>query len=247
MDEDAALEVVSEKVWCDAKGQWKNVEVCQNCPERMKCLKPSQGGTRQSEAETLDTEVERLKIAISDNYYELGVILREVREGMYYAELGYTCMDDYAERRHGFRYRKAAYLIAIVENCEAAEIKKEDVRGIEWSKMKELPELTEDNRKEWLEKASEMSVEDLKVEVKKSKGEKSIEKKIFMSFSFDASQKEVVDRALEMAAKMTGSDVKSYHFQILAEEFISTYGPMDQASISRFENLYGPAEPSEEG
>jgi len=247
MNNDSALEVVNgekqkvEVIWCSEKEHWKSVEVCMSCPDKLKCEKPF-GVDRQTQAEGLDNEIERLKTAIFDNYYGLGQVLREVREGAYYKELGYTSMDEYAEERHGFHYRKAAYLIAIVENCEAAEIKKEDVRGIEWSKMKELPALTEDNRAEWLKKAADLSVEELKAEVKKSKGEEPGKEKIFIGFSFDAAQKEVVDRALELVAKMTGSDVRSYHLQILAEEFISTYGPLDQASINRFENLYGSGE-----
>lgn len=231
----------NEQIWCSVKEQWKSIEVCKTCPDKLKCGKPF-GVDRQTQAKELDVGIERLKTAIFDNYYELGQILKEVREGAYYKELGYDSMDEYAEQKHGFRSRKTAYLIAIVENCEAAEIKKEDVRGIEWSKMKELPELTEDNRAEWLKKAAELSVEDLKAEVKKSKGEEPGKEKIFIGFSFDAPQKEVVDRALELVAKMTGSDVRSYHLQILAEEFISTYGPLDQASKNRFENLYGSGE-----
>lgn len=249
MDTNSALEVevVGEeerqngKIWCSEKDHWKSVEVCMSCPDKLKCEKPF-GVDRQTRAKGLDDEVERLKTAIFDNYYGLGKVLREVREGTYYKELGYGSMDNYAEQRHGFHYRKAAYLIAIVENCEAAEIKKEDVRGIEWSKMKELPELTEENRGDWLKKAAELSVEDLKAEVKKSKGEEAKGEKIFMGFSFDAAQKEVVDQALLIAEKMSGSDVRSYHLQILAEEFIATYGPMDEASINRFENLYGSEE-----
>ena len=83
--------------------------------------------------------------------------------------------------------------------------------------------------------------------MKKSKVEEHKGEKIFMGFSFDAAQKEVVDQALLIAEKMSGSDVRSYHLQILAEEFIATYGPMDEASINRFENLYGSGESIEDG
>ena len=241
------VDVLEEKdgqVWCPEKEQWKSMEVCQACPDRLKCARPP-GVDRQAQAKDLDMEIERLKTAIFDNYYDLGQTLREVREGVYYKELGYESMNEYADQKHGFRYRKAAYLIAIVENCEAAGIEKEDVRGIEWSKMKELPELTEENRAGWLKKASDLSVDELKAEVKKSNGEEPREEKIFMGFSFDVAQKEVVDRAFELATLMTGSDVRSYHLQILAEEFISTYGPLDQAATDRFRNLYGSAEPTE--
>jgi predicted HicB family RNase H-like nuclease len=235
----------SQTLWCPKKECYIHRKICNACPDNASCHEYAKFSGKLSEenrrkrAVALDQEIESLKTSIFDSYYVLGEMLREIREGIYYKELGYQSLDEYAEKRHGFRYRKAAYLIAIVENCEAADLTKEDVRGIEWSKMKELPELTEENRAEWLKKATEMSVEDLKNEVKKSKGEESKEKKIFMSFSFDVSQKEIVDRALDLAAKLTGSDVRSYHLQVLAEEFISTYGTMDEASISRFNDMYG--------
>ena len=231
----------SKHVWCPKKECRIDRILCQTCADNVSCpeyMKLS-GENRYKRAEALDQEIESLKTSIFDTYFVLGQMLREIREGMYYKELGYQSLDEYADARHGFKYRKASYLIAIVENCEAANLVKEDVRGIEWSKMKELPELTEDNRVEWLKKAAEMSVEDLRDEVKKSKGEEPREKKISMTFSFAESQKRVVEQALDLAAKLTGSDVRSYHLQILAEDFIGTYSTMDEASVSRFNNMYG--------
>lgn len=230
----------AKQIWCEIKGYRITSEICIRCEDKSSCKEYAvfSGENRMEKAKALDKEIETLKVSIFDSYFVLGQTLREVREGMYFKELGFDTLDQYADARHGFKYRKAAYLIAIVENCEAAGLTKEDVRGIEWGKMKELPELTENNRADWLKKAAELSVEDLKGEVKKSKGEDPPEKKITMTFAFAEGQKEVVDRALEIAARLTGSEVKSFHLQILAEEFLSTYSTEDHAAVARFNNLY---------
>lgn len=234
-------------VWCPDKGHQKDVVVCEKCENKAKCPSYAEflGIDRVEHAKELDAKIENLRFAVFDTYFELGETLLAIREGIYYKELGFDSLDDYAATRHGFRYRKASYLIAIVENCGAAGIPKEDVIGIEWSKMKELPDLTEDNRAEWLKKAAELSVEELKAEVKKSKGEKAPEKKITMTFSFSEGQKELIDRALNVAAKVSGSDVKSYHLQIMAEEFLATYGD-DSASTERFKSKHPEEENSGE-
>lgn len=230
----------ADYAWCPKKECRVQFELCEKCQDKITCLEHIRlsGEDRHGRAEQLDKQIESLKVSIFDTYFGLGQTLKEVREGMYYKELGYETLDEYADDRHGFKYRKAAYLISIVENCEAAGLTKEDVRGIEWGKMKELPALTEENRAEWLKKAAEMSVEDLKAEVKKSKGEDPPEKKITMTFSFAEGQKELVESALDLAAKLTGSEVKSFHLQVLAEEFVATYGSADKAAVARFNNLY---------
>ena len=245
-EEDSAISTTTKDkgsldyAWCPKKEGRIQSELCEKCEDKNTCSEHIRlsGEDRHKSAEQLDQEIETLKVSIYDSYFGLGQTLKKVRDGAYYKEFGYSTMDEYADERHGFKYRKAAYLIAITENCEAAGLTKEDVRGITWSQMKELPELTEENRADWLKKAAELSVEDLKAEVKRSKGEDPPEKKITMTFAFAEGQKEVVERALDLAAKLTGSEVKSFHLQVLAEEFISTYSTEDQAAVARFNNLY---------
>lgn len=236
----------NEYIWCPKHKQQKAIEVCRKCEDRDTCeeyQKKDLAVVAMSEkALALDEKVEDMKNRIFDTYFDLGQVLREIRDGMLYKEFGYEDLEEYAQKRHGFSYRKAAYLIAIVENCEKAGLSKDEVRGIEWSKMACLPSLTDENRAKWLAKAKEMSVEELKNEVKKSRGEDETEEKKFISFSLSLAQKEVVDRALELAAKLTGSEVKSFHLEVLAMEFVGTYGAMDEAAVVRFKNVYGTEE-----
>ncbi|MCK5604855.1 hypothetical protein KAR91_23395 [Candidatus Pacearchaeota archaeon] len=198
----------------------------------------------KKKAVALDDKVEELKNTIFDTYFDLGLALKVMNDESLYREFGYESLEDYAQQRHGFKYRKAAYLIAIVENCWKAQLRREDIRGIEWSKMACLPELTDENRQEWLGKAKDMTVEQLKNEVKKDRGGGESEEKIFLSFSLGAPAKEVVDRALDLAAQLTGSKVKSFHLEVLAQEFIGTYEKMDDASVTRFQSIYGESEES---
>lgn len=217
----------NDYVWDENVGHWVPAKV----------IDTPRGRTER--ARELDSRVVELKNIVYDTYFELGQVLRDIKAGMYYKELGFDSLATYAEVKHGFRERKAHYLIAIVENCEAAGLTKEDVRGIEWSKMKELPQLTKENRAEWLQRAKSLSVEELRAKVKESKGEPLEAKRFYMGFSFEASQKEIVERALEVAAKLTGSEVRSYHLQVIAEEFLATYEALDQVAVRRFQNMWG--------
>ena len=196
-------------------------------------------GVDRKKAIVLDGKVEDMKNVVFDTYFDLGIVLKEIRDEGLYREFGYEDLEEYSQKRHGFKYRKAAYLIAIVENCEKVGLSKKDVRGIEWSKMACLPQLTDENRGEWLSKAKEMTVEELKKEAREERGDDEIEEKKFLSFSLSAGQKDLIDRALDLAAKLTGSDVKSYHLEVMAQEFVGTYESMDEAALARFESVYG--------
>ena len=166
---------MSTYIWCERDQSRKAIEVCQSCEDRDNCREYQKNlllvkGDREK-AVVLDEKVMDMKNAIFDTYFDLGLVLKEIRDEGLYRDFGYKDLENYAQKRHGFRKRKAAYLIAIVENCEKAGLGKEDVRGIEWSKMACLPQLTDENRQEWLEKARELTVEELKREVQKDKGE----------------------------------------------------------------------------
>jgi len=230
---------MSEYIWCERDHNQKAIKVCESCEDRGTCITYQErvmivDESTEKVAVLLDEKVEEMKNTIFDTYFDLGLVLKQIRDQGLYRDFGYEDLENYAQKRHGFRYRKAAYLIAIVENCEKAELGKEDVRGIEWSKMACLPQLTDENRQEWLEKARELTVEELKREVQKDKKEKK-----FISFSLSPEQKGLVDRALELAAKLTGSDVKSYHLEVLAQEFVATYGSLDDAAVMRFKDIFG--------
>ena len=241
------MEDVSKYVQCEKHEDRRHIDQCRGCDTQCKTywdqtvtLVP---GKKQL-AEDLDGQLETMRKGICETYYDMGEVLKQIRDEELFRVFGFKDLEEYAQKRHGFKYRKAAYLIAIVENCLAAGIPKEDIQGIEWSKMKELPVLTDENRKDWLIKARDMSVEELRHEVKKHReggngGDGEFEEKKSITFSLAPGQKQVVDKALELAARLTGSEVKSFHLQVLAEEFVGTYGSEDQASVDRFRNVYG--------
>lgn len=232
-------------IWCEEEKLRRSLDYCSSrCVKQYECdeylkNRASMGDDRRRKAEELDNKVGEMKNSIFDTYFDMGLALKEIRDEGLYKELGYESLEKYVEDRHRFKYRKAAYLISIVENCQLAGIEKEDIRGVEWSKMKEItPVLTDENRGEWLLKARDMSVEQLRKAVKEAQGEQDYEEKYYLGFSLSPGQKEVVDRALEIAGLLAGSDVKSYQLEIMAQEFIGTYGAMDEMSVKRFKNLY---------
>jgi len=235
----------SDFFFCQKQGHRVSKEVCDRCAGQQSCPDhaaqfPEIQEDRRQHATQLDGRIQQLTSNIACSYFDLGLALKDVKEKSYFQELGFKSFPEYVEQRHGFKYRKAQELIAITENCITAKLEKEDVQHIGWTKMAELPKLTQENKSGWIDKAGRLTVRELKTEVKQTKQAPASkdDSVSYITFAFSPEQREVVDRALKIASELTGSEVKSYLFQILATEFIATYGVSDTASQAHFETVH---------
>lgn len=231
--------------FCQKHGHQVSKDICDKCKDQPGCAElssqfPAIQRDRKQSATELDGRIQQLTNNIVSSYFDLGLALKSVKEQSYFLELGFVSFPEYVEHRHGFKYRKAQELIAIAENCVSAELKKEDVQHIGWTKVAELPKLTVENKTEWIGKAERLTVRELRTEVKQTKQSPASkdDSTTYITFSFKPEQREVVDRALKLAAELTGSEIKSYLFQILATEFIATYGVTDAASEAHFKTVH---------
>lgn len=233
--------------FCQKHGHQVSKDICDKCKDQPGCKDlssqfPAIQRDRKQSATELDGRIQRLASKIVCSYFDLGLALKAIKENSYFQELGFESFPEYVERRHGFKYRKAQELIAITENCISAKLNKEDVEHIGWTKVAELPKLTVENKSEWIDKAERLTVRELRTEVKQT-GQSSASRDdsvTYITFSFKPEQREVVDRALKIATELTGSKIKSYLFQILATEFIATYGVSDSASETHFKSVHAP-------
>jgi transcriptional regulator of met regulon len=103
-------------------------------------------------------------------FVELGEYLCEVRAKQYWRLEGLNSFDEFLAKRFPESRRKAYYLMAIHENL--TRIPKQQLRAVGWSKAVELVKVArrdgeEFDRATWLHKASEMPIEDFKVEVER--------------------------------------------------------------------------------
>ena len=191
----------------------------------------------RSKAQELYEQVLALKSEIEVRWFELGKILQEIFEGRHYIDLGYATWRDFCEVALGpleLRWRTADYLRTTVMKCKEVGIKKEIAGQIGWSKLKEIvPVVTEKNKEEWVKKAKKkgVTVQILNALVRVAQGkitEKEAEKlpsKLF--FSLYEEQLENVERTLELAGRMTGSNSRGYQLEMVCADFRGTYESPD--------------------
>ena len=159
-------------------------------------------------------------------FVELGRYLCEVRAGQYWRIERLKSFDEFLERRFPESRRKAYYLMSIHEHLPP-QVRKE-LRQLGWSKGLELAKLArgqngqEFNCAMWLHKAKELSREELQREVEKELTGEYSEAYEFVYFKLYKSQIPVVDRAIETAALMLGSEKsRGYCLEMICADFLA--------------------------
>ena len=181
-------------------------------------------------------KIVQLKARLDECYYELGGLLREIFHQQYYLELGYHHFDDYLQETLEFSTRKAFYLMGIWEKANELNIPPKKLRRIGWTKMKEVVRVaTPEDLAVWLARAEKLTTQELQALIQGKKDEEA--PKPFTLYFYQA-QREVFERALEIAGLMTGSESKGYQAEMIAAEFLATYDPVEEeTSAVREEGL----------
>ena len=159
-------------------------------------------------------------------FVELGRYLCEVRAGQYWRIEGLKSFDEFLERRFPESRRKAYYLMSIHEHLPP-QVRKE-LRQLGWSKGLELAKLARRQNSQafdcatWLHKARELSNEELQREVEKELTGEYSEPSELVYFKLFKSQIPIVDRAIETAALMLGSDKSRGHcLEMICADFLA--------------------------
>lgn len=158
-------------------------------------------------------------------FVELGRYLCEVRAGQYWRLEKLKSFDDFLERRFPESRRKAYYLMSIHEHLPPQA--RRQLKEIGWAKGLELAKVA---RKEgqgfkcatWLHKAREMPKDVFRREVERELTGEDKEPWEIVYFKLYKSQIPVIDRALETAALMLGSDrSRSYCLEMICADFLA--------------------------
>jgi hypothetical protein len=168
---------------------------------------------------------------IEDSYFRLGELLYEVHYGGYWQEWGYDDFDSYLMDEVGFHHRKGMYFISIYKKLLIeAQVPKEKLEGIGWSKAKEVARVaTKENAEEWVEKARESTVTELVNEVRETKaeeaagdtGEGKVERAYRQNFTLFESQMGNLEEALKVAGKVAESDKKGHLLDCICTSFLA--------------------------
>jgi hypothetical protein len=158
-------------------------------------------------------------------FVELGRYLCEVRAGQYWRLENLGSFDEFLENRFPESRRKAYYLMTIHEHL--TRIPKWELKEVGWTKAAELVKVArrEGQRFEsaiWLHKARSMPTEEFKREVDRHLTGQETEPWEIIYFKLYKSQLPVIERALETAALMLGSDKsRGYCLEMICADFLA--------------------------
>jgi hypothetical protein len=158
-------------------------------------------------------------------FVELGRYLCEVRAGQYWRLEKLAGFEDFLEKRFPESKRKAYYLMSIHEHLPPQARKQ--LKELGWTKGLELAKIARRDREHfvsatWLQKAREMSRDEFKQEVERELTGKETEPWEIVYFKLYKSQIGVIERAVETAALMLGSDrSRGYCLEMICADFLA--------------------------
>jgi hypothetical protein len=158
-------------------------------------------------------------------FVELGEYLCEVRAKQYWRLEKLNSFDEFLEKRFPESRRKAYYLMATQENLK--RIPKQQLREVGWSKAAELVKVVRRDGEDfdcatWLHKAKELPKESFKTEVERHLTGKVTEPWEIIYFKLFKSQVPVVEKAVETAALMLGTDKsRGYCLEMICADFLA--------------------------
>jgi hypothetical protein len=168
---------------------------------------------------------ERNETERDTKFVELGRYLCEVRAGQYWRLENLKSFDEFLEHRFPESRRKAYYLMSIHEHLPPEARK--DLKVVGWTKGLELTKLARRDRQNfdcatWMHKARSMPKEEFKREVEKELTGKETEPHEILYFKVYKSQIQVIEQALETAARMLGSDkTRGYCLEMICADFLA--------------------------
>jgi len=158
-------------------------------------------------------------------FVELGEYLCEVRAKQYWRLEKLKSFDDFLEKRFADSRRKAYYLMTIHEHLTG--VPKPQLREMGWTKARELVKVARKDGAEfacapWVHKAKELPREEFKREVERHLTGKETEAWEIIYFKLYKSQLPVVEKALETAALMLGTDKsRGYCLEMICADFLA--------------------------
>ena len=192
-------------------------------------------------------EWERQKDRERDTLFvELGRYLCEVRSGQYWRLEKLASFDDYLTRHFPESRRKAYYLMSIHEQLPRQM--RNELKQVGWSKAAELAKVARRDQEHfesanWLHKAKTTSTQEFKDEVEKYLTG-AAEPSELIYFKLHRSQLPVVEQALEVVARMLGSDrSRGYCLEMICADFLAGVGletrdvDLLQSSLRRYLHL----------
>lgn len=158
-------------------------------------------------------------------FVELGEYLCEVRSKQFWRLERLKSFDEYLEKRFPDSRRKAYYLITIHEHL--TRVPKPQLQQIGWTKARELVKVARRDGPEfacapWVHKAKQLPKEQFRRAVERHLTGKETESFEIIYFKLYRSQLPVVEKAIETAGLMLGTDKsRGYCLEMICADFLA--------------------------
>ena len=197
--------------------------------------------------ELVREQVLKVKTEIEKGSVELAKYVHEIYSNAYYIDWGYATFEKYCHEELGIKYRKARYLVMIVNTVRDLKLDWDKVTGVGWSKIRVIaPVMTTENKDEWMDAAGDRSVRDLVEDVKGARVdvEAAPPKTVTLKFYLSEDAGAIILDAIDRAKQITETDSQSVALEHIAYEWIqqSGEGPQKvdlQTALGWIERSYG--------
>ncbi len=172
----------------------------------------------------VEPTLKELNEATDVNLFHMGGLLQRVVDNGWFGE--YESFGEYVFETFGFKERKARYLIEIYSNLVTNMIPYNKVQGLGWTKLKELAKfLTLDNVDEWVKKAADLSVSELKLLIAGEKeGDdtnlKPTSDTVSMNFKLHPDQTSIVESAINLAKVNVDTEFDNIALEAICADYV---------------------------
>jgi len=157
--------------------------------------------------------------------FRLGGVLSLIQKNGWHKPLSFP---EFVEKKHGLKYRKAMYYIAIYDDLSQSGVPWSKVKDIGWTKLKEIAKiLTQDKVDEWVQRAKSNNTDTLISLVKVAKnGTLSLEDQqantvTAKTFKVHEGQKQVIEAALDKAKALGETTIDTVALEYIASDYLA--------------------------
>lgn len=218
-------------------------------------------GTKRKTLERHDVVYKEIKAAdrnISQGYITLAKLLYEAYHTDMHEQWGYKKgrkgFTEFVSDELDIHYRKAMYLVDIADKTKELDIADEEVQKMGWTKMKELCRIIDKkNHKKWMEKAKDMTTDEVIEAVKMYAGKKKKTGEevggpenlpVVMKLTMNADEGSILTEAINTAKQVLETENDVHALVYIAQEWMQTSGSDMEAvtlenQVAFLEKTYG--------
>lgn len=172
---------------------------------------------------------------IDQNSFKLGGVLSLIQANGWFMNKGYENFRAYVEAECAIEYRKAMYLIAIYNGLVESGVPWSEVGHLGWTKLKELASiLDQDNVKDWVAVAENMTVLQLIEHIKQSKQAGSAQASdaapvapstlTTLTFKLHTDQKKTVREAIDKCKSLMNTEFDAVAIEHICLDYLAGDG-----------------------